>query len=246
MARFAPKAGMEKYLALSIIPPHSLNIARELIVATKSSWTPPFSSKAWRCEATPSCFLLQPRDEEVHFTPRDSSPMKALLKFFIAVVFFNPGAVFAACAEGKAETTPSSRFTLNGAEVFDQKTNLTWRRCSVGATWKSGKCVGAVKLMSLNEARDYAQKQGGGWRVPTIEELHGIVEQTCRSPAINSEIFPDVTDLGEGAPYWSVTRIKEMPSLTYYVDFIDGSTDGHTKGFSMAVRLVRSGKQDQI
>ena len=96
--------------------------------------------------------------------------------------------------------------------------------------------------MSLNEAKEYAQKLSGGWHVPTIEELYGIVERKCSDPAINSEVFPNVEDLGEGAPYWSTTKIKGMPSLIYYIDFLDGSADGHTKGFSMAVRLVRSGK----
>ncbi|MBI2307391.1 MAG: DUF1566 domain-containing protein [Rhodocyclales bacterium] len=168
--------------------------------------------------------------------------MKAFRTFLIAVMFCSPGFSFATCAKGKTATTPSSRFTLNGAEAFDRKTNLTWGRCSVGTTWKNGKCTGTAKLMSLSEAKEYAQKLGSGWRIPTIEELYGIVEQTCSNPAINTEVFPNVKDLGEGAPYWSITRIKEIPSLIYYVDFLSGGADGHTKGFSMAVRLVRSGK----
>jgi hypothetical protein len=168
--------------------------------------------------------------------------MNVLRTYFIAVVFCSSSIAFAACEKGKTASTPSARFTLSGAEAFDQKTYLTWGRCSVGTTWKNGKCVGTAKLMSLNEAKEYAQKLGGGWRVPAIEELYGLVEKACSNPAINTEVFPNVKNLGEGAPYWSTSKIKEMPSLIYYIDFLDGSADGHTKGFSMAVRLVRNGR----
>lgn len=97
--------------------------------------------------------------------------------------------------------------------------------------------------MSLDEAKEYAHKLGGGWRVPTIEELYSIVEQKCSSPAINLEVFPSVKGLGEGAaPYWSTTKVKEIPSLIYYIDFLSGEADGHTKEFAMAARLVRGGK----
>lgn len=168
--------------------------------------------------------------------------MKVFRTFIIAVVLCSSGIAFATCDKGKMASTPSSRFTLNGAEAFDRETNLTWRRCSVGTTWKNGKCMGTAKLMSLSEAKEYAKNTGGGWRVPTIEELYGIVEQICSNPAINTEVFPNVRDLGEGALYWSTTKIKEIPSLIYCIDFLSGGADGHTKGFSMAVRLVRSGK----
>jgi hypothetical protein len=164
--------------------------------------------------------------------------MRMSLACIFVAAYCSSGLVLGACDKNKTATTPSSRFTLNEGEAFDQRTNLTWSRCSVGTTWKNGKCVGTVKLMSLGEATKYAHQLGGGWRVPTIEELYGIVEHRCSNPAINTEIFPGVRNLGEGSPYWSTTKIKEMPSLIYYVDFLTAEADGHTKGFAMAVRLV--------
>ncbi|WP_428035949.1 DUF1566 domain-containing protein [Amphritea sp.] len=149
--------------------------------------------------------------------------------------------VLAACDEDFAESSPSSRFVLNGGEAYDQQTKLTWQRCSVGTTWTSDEgCVGKVKLLGLNKARQSAQQLGGGWRVPTIQELYSIVEQRCFNPTINSTVFPAVTNVGEGAPYWSDTPVEEIPSLIYFIDFIDGAIDGHSKGFPLAVRLVRS------
>jgi hypothetical protein len=169
--------------------------------------------------------------------------MKVFVTCFAIAVCFSSGISFAACDRSKTASTSSARFTLNETMAFDQKTKLTWSRCSVGTVWKNGKCSGAAKLMSLGEVKEYAKKLGGGWRVPTIEELFSIVEQKCSGPAINSEVFPSVKDLGEGsAPYWSTTKIKEIPSLIYYIDFISGEADGHTKGFAMAARLVRGGK----
>ncbi len=96
--------------------------------------------------------------------------------------------------------------------------------------------------MSFNEAKEHAQKQGNGWRIPTILELYSLIENTCTAPTINSVVFPDIKDWAEGAPYWSNTYIKEMPSLIYYIDFQNGHVDGHTENFFMAVRLVHSGK----
>jgi len=169
--------------------------------------------------------------------------MKVFVTCCAIAVCFSSGIAFGACDKSKTASAPSARFTLNKTKAFDQKTKLTWSRCSVGTVWKNGKCSGAVKLMSLSEAKEYAQKLGGGWRVPTIEELYSIVEQKCSNPAINPEVFPSVKNLGEGAaPYWSTTKIKEIPSLIYYIDFLSGEADGHTKGFAMAVRLVRGSK----
>lgn len=161
--------------------------------------------------------------------------------FVIVFTCLNSGLLLAECNKQKALEDASSRFILNEGEVFDKVTQLIWCRCSAGAAWKEGAgCIGSPKLMSLEEAGEFAKQAGEGWRVPTIEELYGIVEQECENPAVNPIVFPDVRDLGGGAPYWSVTQIEEMPMLIYFVDFISGRVDGHSEGFTMAVRLVRN------
>ncbi len=165
----------------------------------------------------------------------------AIALFIITSTGSNPS--IAECTKRKARSTPTTRFKINEGEAFDQKAQLTWCRCSAGSTWKPGiGCVGTPKLMNLEQARQFASTLSGGWRIPTIEELYSIVEQECSNPAINSEVFPDVRDLGEGAPYWSMTPVHEMPFLIYFIDFINGRVDGHSEGFAMAVRLVKSNR----
>ncbi len=169
--------------------------------------------------------------------------MKKVIKIFMFFTCINSSTALAACDEKIVESSPSSSFILNGGEAYDQKTELTWSRCSLGTTWMDGAgCVGTVKLMRLDEAKRTAQSLGADWHIPTIEELYSILEQKCTEPAINTTVFPSVKNFSEGAPYWTDTRIEDIPSLIYYIDFFNGGIDGHTKGFPLAVRLVRSGK----
>lgn len=168
--------------------------------------------------------------------------MKKLIVSLLFAALACPGAALGACQKGKPESTPTARFTLMDGLAFDRKTQLTWDRCSLGTAWNGTKCAGSVKLVSLDSAKRLANQRGEGWRVPTIEELYSIVESRCTQPAINAEVFPGIKNLGEGAPYWSASRIREMPSLVYFVDFLSGEVDGHGKEFALAVRLVRSGQ----
>jgi hypothetical protein len=94
--------------------------------------------------------------------------------------------------------------------------------------------------MGFKDAQRYVQKIGHGWRIPTIQELYSIVEQDGTGPAIDTDVFPDVITLGDEAPYWTVTRVEELPVLVYCIDFRNGLVDGHSEGFPLAVRLVRN------
>lgn len=166
--------------------------------------------------------------------------MKHLKTFFLIVLWALSSTAVAGCIKGAKPTTPSDRFVVNGNEIHDLRTQLTWSRCSSGMTWQGNKCRGAAKLMTLMEAERYAKRSGGGWRLPSIDELLGLVEQRCSNPAINAEIFPDVSELYEGqAKYWSSTSFKEIPSLFHNVDFMDGTVDANSRGMAMGVRLVR-------
>ncbi|MBQ0785795.1 MAG: DUF1566 domain-containing protein, partial [Amphritea sp.] len=138
--------------------------------------------------------------------------MKNSLYITGLLLIFVSGYSFGGCTDFRPIDEIGSRFIVDEDLVLDTKTNLRWRRCSVGTTWVSGKgCTGRIKIMSLSAAKRLAQTLGDGWRVPDIEELYSIVEPQCSDPAVNKEIFPDIRDLGEGAPYWSISQVQELP-----------------------------------
>lgn len=168
------------------------------------------------------------------------------LAFLAVALLFSPSfePAFAGCVKRKSPNAVLSRFVLIGEEAYDKRTHLTWARCSVGTRWHDShhQCTGSVMLLSPDEGTAYAQKLGRGWRVPNIDELASLIEPNCREPAINTVIFPDVRYIGEGSPYWSNTQYEDMPTLRYYVDFMNGDVDARSDGVSAAVRLVRTGK----
>lgn len=72
-----------------------------------------------------------------------------------------------------------------------------------------------------------------------MKELSSLVDIKCGSPAINGAVFPDIRETDEGdSPYWTTSPVG-VAKLFYYIDFVDGSTDGHSRGFSLRARLVR-------
>ena len=150
-----------------------------------------------------------------------------------SIILIFSSAAWAACNDPR---TPTSRYVVQGGEVYDKKTDLTWARCSVGQHWKEGiGCAGIVKTMTWDEA----QRQGGGvWRVPTKDELLTLVATACKNPSINEDVFPDM-DL-EKPWYWTSTT--DGASVAWDVYFPDGTVYNHYRTDTLAVRLVRGGQ----
>ncbi len=76
------------------------------------------------------------------------------------------------------------------------------------------------------------------WRMPTMEELGGIVNYGREKPSIDIAYFPE-TDYS--IPYWSSSTFADSNSPDYarYVHFYYGFDDYATKDNSFNVRLVR-------
>jgi hypothetical protein len=142
---------------------------------------------------------------------------------------------------GRTDGRPQTRFILRGPEAFDTKTGLTWQRCSLGMTWDGKRaCVGEIMSPGLDEATKKAEMLGGKWRVPSGPELETIVDRSCGSPVVDVSVFPDIQKDEDGeADYWTTNPVG-MANLYYFFDFMNGQADGHTRGFQLAVRLVRN------
>jgi len=141
---------------------------------------------------------------------------------------------------GCSDNRPQTRFILRGPEAVDTKTGLIWQRCSFGMTWDGKRgCVGEIMSLSLDEAIKKAEMLDGKWRVPSGPELESIVDRSC-SPVVDRSAFPDIEKDEDGeANYWTTNTVG-MANLYYFFDFMSGQADGHTRGFQLAVRLVRN------
>jgi hypothetical protein len=93
----------------------------------------------------------------------------------------------------------------------------------------------AVNTQGLCGAKD--------WRMPTIDELKGIVKSGVTNPSIDTTYFPNTkSDL-----FWSSSPYANSSNHAWYVVFYDGYSNGNFKenggGF---VRLVRGGGQFEL
>lgn len=95
--------------------------------------------------------------------------------------------------------------------------------------------------MRLQDAVKAAESAGPQWRVPTIKELYSILDPSCGPPPLDLTVFPDIRTGGEEEnAYWTTSKVGAA-GLVYYVDLATGDSDAHSRGFALAVRLVRTG-----
>ncbi len=90
--------------------------------------------------------------------------------------------------------------------VFDTRTHLTWCRYLVGQSWENGNVSGEAKQMHYQETWEYIELLNKNdeieWRLPTIIELHTIIEnykeydklsyegRLKSPPPVNQIVFP--------------------------------------------------------
>lgn len=139
-----------------------------------------------------------------------------------------------------AQTCPSwptaERFTINGAEVTDKRTGLTWMRCSEGQAWSGSTCTGSATTHTHEAALALAQA-ATGWRLPNVKELASLADRGCQNPAIDSTAFPATPSNS----FWSSsTAMRVGSSFAWHVGFFSGNFNGEdSRDFNFYVRLVR-------
>jgi hypothetical protein len=79
------------------------------------------------------------------------------------------------------------------------------------------------------------------WRLPTIKELHSIVDPNRYRPSINTDIFPNT----QPTSYWSSTTDIVYPNNSCAMSFWFGGNDSSPKKNYYFVRAVRGG-QNQL
>ena len=73
----------------------------------------------------------------------------------------------------------AANFMARDHLVVDLRFGVEWLRCSVGKVWNGTTCVGETVRLNHDQigiAIEQASEQlGEGWRLPTLEELEGLV-----------------------------------------------------------------------
>jgi hypothetical protein len=135
------------------------------------------------------------------------------------------------------QTLPAStRFivltNMGGAAVLDRETGLVWEQSPDGTNgynWEGA------------QIHCNALTKGGrlGWRLPTIQDLASLVDQTV-SPGPTLPAGHPFSNV-QSDFYWSATTSTIDTSLGWYVGFNFGFTDVNGKSGSLYVWCVRGG-----
>lgn len=161
--------------------------------------------------------------------------------------------VLAMCAVGhaeakakKAKAEPAApaavadeRYEIKDGTVYDKKTDLTWSRCSVGKHWTKKGCAGVAKEFTFDQAQ---QLNKDGWRVPTKEELEGLIDQNRKTknlkPYVDVVAFPSVD---RNQVYWTSTPHEDV-AQGWVALFGFGEIELYSRNMTYEVVLVHNGK----
>ena len=120
---------------------------------------------------------------------------------------------------------PPGRYTIGtDGTVVDTRAKLTWQR-----TVDAGTYAWAVATTYCGNS----SLAGGGWRMPTIQELLTLVDPTKFNPAIDGKAFPSTP----AEPFWSST--PKAGGNVWYVDMVSGASNNTATNKHYSVRCVR-------
>lgn len=142
-------------------------------------------------------------------------------------------------------TTPTSDFIDNGDGTVTHKlTGLVWMRCAMGQTWDkaTASCLGTAQAYAWDAAMALKSSFAGksDWRLPNAWELNTIVERENYNPAINTTIFPNITNSLTN-DFISSSSSSGDDSTAWLISFNDGYGSLYYKNRGYSVRLVRDG-----
>ncbi len=122
-------------------------------------------------------------------------------------------------------------YTDNGDNtVTDSITGLMWQQedDNTTRTWEA----------AITYCEDLTLAGYGDWRLPNINELESIADDTVFSPAIDTVAFPNTNSSG----YWSSTTFAFSTGYAWGVSFHGGYVYSSNKTYSDYFRCVRGGQ----
>ena len=126
----------------------------------------------------------------------------------------------------------------DGQEVTDSTTHLTWRRCAEGLRWDGKTCAGKLAKYSYAGAKQAASGAGGSWRIPTREELVGLLDKAAKKkPRIDGRAFPRTPN----GPFWASREGSDDNLNAWLVNFGSGKVRANLGQSKFPLRLVRAG-----
>ena len=89
------------------------------------------------------------------------------------------------------------------------------------------------RRMSWNDAVNYCESLGGGWRLPTVVELASLFDYDSGKPTGDTQ----------ANYYWSSSNYAYYPNFAWAVSMFDGYVINLNKTLSYCVWPVRAGKE---
>ena len=180
----------------------------------------------------------------------------AMITVFVAMALFLPGLVSAGDLEPSAAPGPTMKtldqipptwsqklqcdgtacprfeLVMGDAAVLDKETGLVWAKnaniASGAKTWQD----------AINYCRNLNIGGRIGWRLPTVEELSSLVDESQSNPALpTGHPFDNV----RSGNYWSSSTYAGNTSDAWFVFMSNGLVDYYTKSYSNYVWPVRGG-----
>ena len=121
---------------------------------------------------------------------------------------------------------PAGQYNVIENTVVDTKTSLNWSQSL------------ASSKFAWNDAGTYCSMlplQGGGWRLPSQNELQTLVDETRIHPAIDPTAFPSTP----GDFFWTSSTVPSFPQYAWAISFDTGVTTLLTETETAWVRCVR-------
>lgn len=161
----------------------------------------------------------------------------------------------------KGVAWPNPRFTDNAdGTIKDNLTGLVWLRIANCTRFYSADSTGAnsrtwsAALTAANKLKNgycglYDGSTAGSWRLPSLRELHSLVDYGFSFPALPNRVGMGRWSEGDpfsgvplGGYYWSSSSVSPNPALVWQVDLTYGNVANDVNSVKHYVWPVRTSR----